>query len=282
MSRVMSLLEAALEYAANGFAVFPCQPRGKEPVTKRGFKDATTNPATIRRFWREINRNIGIATGIISGFWILDEDPGGEDHIRRLEDKYGPLPKTRMVRTGRGGRHFWFKYTGPIQCSIGRVAPHVDVRGDDGYGIAPPSVHENGQRYELLSDVGLAIPPDWLVALTRKRPTISERARVSAPPRSASYRGGAYGAAALDAEAAALAAALPGTRNSGLNRSAFALFQLVAGGELDAGAVADRLVAACYANGLVKDDGLHAVEKTIASGMRAGLQCPRSRSGRLT
>jgi hypothetical protein len=283
MNRIMSLLEAALRYAIEGRAVFPCLPRDKNPLPRsRGFKDATSNPAAIRRFWRAADRNIGIATGVISGFWILDIDPGGEDHIRRLEAEHGTLPPTRQVRTGRLGRHLWFKYTEPIQCSQSRVAPHIDVKGDGGYGIGVPSVHENGRRYEWITDPStpLAIAPEWLVALTRKKPAISERARVR--PRSRVCSSHAYGAAALNAEAAALSAALPGARNHALNRAAFALYQLVAGGELDAGAVEACLIRACEANGLIADDGLHSVEKTIRSGRNAGLQYPRSRSGRLT
>src|SRR6478609_6714598 len=78
-------LKAALAYAASGLAVLPLNPRTKEPATKRGFCDATTNPETIRRFWRVTDRNVGIATGAVSGLWVLDIDPGGEDHLRRLE-----------------------------------------------------------------------------------------------------------------------------------------------------------------------------------------------------
>jgi hypothetical protein len=172
------LLKAALIYAAAGLAVFPLNPRTKLPATKRGFYDATTNPETIRRFWRVTDRNIGIATGAMSGFWVLDIDPGGEDHIRRLEAEHGKLPLTRKVTTGRSGRHLWLKYTEPIQCSAGRVAPHVDVRGDLGYCVSPPSIHENGRRYEWLTDPAtpVASAPEWLVALTRKKPPISERA----------------------------------------------------------------------------------------------------------
>jgi hypothetical protein len=275
----MTLLEAALEYAIKALPVFPCLPRGKDPVCRRGFYDATTNPATIRRYWRVADRNIGIPTGAVSGFWILDIDPGGDEHIRRLQAENGALPETRIVRTGRGGLHRWFKYTGPIQCSIGRVALHIDVRGDGGYVIVPPSIHENGCRYEWLTDpdAELAIAPDWLVALTRKKPTIAKRARVQI---SRSGTSGAYGTAALNGEIAALAATLPGSRNHALNRAAFTLFQLVAGGELNAGVVEDRLLRACQDNGLVKDDGLPSVKKTIKSGKDAGLQYPRSRSGR--
>ena len=61
----MNALDAALAYAErNRFAVFPCLPRAKEPAIKRGFYAATTNPETIRRFWRVVDRNIAIRTGM--------------------------------------------------------------------------------------------------------------------------------------------------------------------------------------------------------------------------
>src|SRR4029077_15253368 len=277
-SSAAPLLKAALIYAAAGLAVFPLVPRTKEPATKRGVYDATTNPETIRRFWRVTDRNIGIATGAMSGIWVLDIDPGGEDHLGRLEAQYGKLPPTRKVITGSGGRHLWFKYTETMQCSAGRVAPQIDVRGDLGYCVSPPSIHENGRRYEWLTDPAapVAVAPEWLIALTRKKPPISERARKQSPH--SSFRG-AYGAAALDAEVAALAAAVPCTRNVALNRASFVLFQLVAGGEPDADLVGGRPVQACHVNGLIADDGQRSVKKTVASGAQAGIRHPRGRSG---
>lgn len=285
VSAGQELLSAALAYAADDLPVFPLIPRQKEPLAgSRGFYDATTNPETIRRYWRVTNRNIGIPTGALSGFWVLDIDPGGEEHIRRLEIEHAPLPPTREVITGRGGRHLWFKYAGAIQCSEGRIAPAIDVRGDGGYVVVPPSIHENGRTYQWSVDPAheLAVAPEWLVALTRKKPPpILERALANMHASRRAFSSGAYGEAALDAEVAALGATMPGTRNAALNRAAFRLFQLVAGGELDAGAVEDRLLEACHSNGLVADDGLRSVERTIRSGARAGRQYPRSRSGRL-
>jgi len=101
------------------------------------------------------------------------------------------------------------------------------------------------------------------------------RAMVRHPP----GRTDAYGQAALDREIAALAATAPGSRNFALNRASFRLFRLVAGGELDGRDVGDALIAACHHNGLIKDDGLLSVVRTIRSGSRAGLKYPRSRSG---
>jgi hypothetical protein len=72
---VSTLLQAALDYAARGFMVFPILPTSKAPACRRGFKDATTNPATIRRWWiAQPDYNIAIATGLISRVWIFDVD----------------------------------------------------------------------------------------------------------------------------------------------------------------------------------------------------------------
>jgi Bifunctional DNA primase/polymerase, N-terminal len=283
-----TLLDAALEYAAAGWPVFPCIARSKVPAIKGGFYAATTNPETIRRYWRRPDCNIGIRTGAASGFWVFDTDGDeGEASLRGLESEHGLLPPTREAISGGGGRHLWFKYTGPVPSKAGPIGIGLDTRGDGGYIIAPPSIHPNGRAYAWSVDSvdELAIAPDWLLQLVRKRPapTISERAleNISRP---GNYFGphrqsDAYGLAALEDEITALAATLPGGRNHALNRAAFCLFQLVAGGELDRTQVTARLIDACHHNGLIEDDGWRTVMATIHSGMGAGLQHPRSRPG---
>jgi putative DNA primase/helicase len=227
-----TLLSAALEYAARRLPIFPCVPNGKLPAVARGFYAATTNPETIKRHWRVCDRNIGIPTGSVSGFWVLDIDGDeGESSIRALEAEHGALPPTREVLTGGGGRHLWFKYTGPIQSTTGRIAPGIDTRGDGGYVIVPPSIHENGRIYTWSVDSydQLAIGPDWLIQLARTKPqSISERALGTIRPPNGQPN--AYGFAALDREIEALAGTPAGARNHALNRCSFRLFQLVAGG----------------------------------------------------
>jgi hypothetical protein len=272
-----NLLAAALAYAADQIPVFPCLARGKTPAIARGFYAATTNPETIRRYWRQSDRNVAIATGVAANAWVLDIDgDDGEASLRALEAMHGRLPQTWVAQTGGGGLHIWFEYTGPIPSTAGKIAHGVDTRGDLGYVVAPPSMHPNGRLYEWRSYEQLAIAPEWLVSLARAKPrSISERAlaTITAPVRGHD----AYGRAALDSEISMLAAVLPGSRNHALNRCAFRLFRLVAGGELDASTVEQRLFAACEANGLLQDDGERAVRKTIASGAGAGRQYPRNR-----
>jgi hypothetical protein len=269
---------AALDYAARGYAVFPCLPKSKHPAFPRGFKNGTTNPATVRRWWLACPAyNIGIRTGIASGVWVLDVDgDAGATSLADLEAEHGPLPDT-LSSIANSGCHLWFRYTCPIPCSVGRIGPGLDVRGDGGYVLAPPSVHPGGPRYRWSNNRPLAVAPDWLVALARKpvpKP-ITSKIALSAQ----TLRSGTYGKAALNYEVAELANTLKGGRNAALNRAPFRLHQLVGGGELNGAEVRQRLIEAATANGLMAEDGPRSVQATIASGARAGLLHPRNRRG---
>ena len=221
--------------------------------------------------------NIAICTGAASGgVWVLDVDDDAS--LRALEAEHGVLPSTRASQSSRG-MHLWWRTSSPIQCSDSRVAPGLDVKGDGGSIIAPPSVHRDGAIYRWLDNAPIAAAPEWLVELTRKRPpTISERA-LAAIQRPFNGAPSNYGNAALEDEIAQLANTAPGARNHALNKASFCLHQLVAGGELDGAEVERRLLDAATANGLMADpnDGPAKTRRTIESGARAGLQKPRRR-----
>jgi Bifunctional DNA primase/polymerase, N-terminal len=273
-----TILPAVLDYAARGFAVFPCLERDKRPAINGGFKAATTNPATIRRWFGDAfhRYNIAVATGLVSGIFILDVDgPDGAIALAQLESIHGPLPATLTSLTARG-RHLWFRIDQPIPSSAGRIGPGLDGRGDGGYVLAPPSAHPEGPVYQWANDADLAPIPEWLAKLARRPvPTIRQMAVSSIKVPIGSFS--AYGHAALEEECHAVATAIPGTRNHQLNRASFSLHQLVAGGELDQGEVYRGLIDAARACGLMEDDGPQQVDATINSGARAGLQNPRRR-----
>ncbi len=172
---MIALSRAALAYASHGRAVFPLKPCGKTPLTDHGLIDATKGAAQVSAWWGQWpEANIGCATGQVSGFWSLDIDgEKGEASLRGLETEHGPLPPTVEIITGRG-RQAFFKYEAPIRNSAGRLGAGIDVRGDGGYTILPPSIHPTGKRYEWSVDgypgeVPLASAPEWLLEALRMR-----------------------------------------------------------------------------------------------------------------
>ena len=161
-----NVLQAALEYAAQGLAVFPLQPRSKEPATPHGCKDATTDTAQIEQWFRgHDNYNLAIATGEKSGgLTVIDldieEDKGinGYESITEWQRSHGTLTDTAGTITGRGGYHWLYRTTKHVTNRAG-LLPGVDIRGEGGYIVAPPSIHPNGRQYEWeqdISDYGIA------------------------------------------------------------------------------------------------------------------------------
>jgi hypothetical protein len=142
------LLEAALAYAARGWLVFPCVPGTKRPATVRGFLEATTDAERIRQWWaKDPTANVAIRTGRESGIVVLDVDPqsGGFESLRALERAHERLPDTRSANTPRGGLHFYFLHPGvEVPSSVGKLAPGLDIKGDGGYVLAPPSRTADG------------------------------------------------------------------------------------------------------------------------------------------
>src|SRR5215831_2198048 len=153
---------AALEYAKRGVKVFPvfgvtndgccrckkptCGSAGKHPIgalAPNGFKDATTDPATIEAWWSsEPYANIGTPT---ETRLVLDVDPrhGGDKTLDKLVRRHGALPLTPLVVTGTGGSHYHFAMPmPPLGNSAGKLGPGLDTRGVGGYVLLPPSRHK--------------------------------------------------------------------------------------------------------------------------------------------
>jgi putative DNA primase/helicase len=185
----LSPLPAALHYAGRGWFVFPlhsvgaggctcgqdsCSRPGKHPRTGHGLHDATTDPEQIREWWGSWpDANIGLRTGQVSGLVVLDIDPrsGGEQSLEALEADYERLSVTVAAVTGGGGRHLFFRQPShEVRNSAGKLGAGLDVRGEGGYVVAPPSRHASGAQYEWLpglspEEATLADPPEWLLAL---------------------------------------------------------------------------------------------------------------------
>lgn len=185
------MISDALMYAKLGWQVFPlhtpdsegrCSCRkdcgrdnGKHPRTIIGVHAATSDPEAVRRWWETWeDANIGVATGGASGIFVVDVDPrhGGDATLKALLEKYEPggaFPQKVWASTGGGGWHLYFKHPGfPVKSHAGALGPGVDVKGEGGYVVAPPSLHASGRRYEW---GGFDQPPDapeWLLSLLRE------------------------------------------------------------------------------------------------------------------
>lgn len=150
-----SMYHAAVEYIKMGLAVFPLERHGKKPITKNGCKDATLDAAQVKAWWQDNpEANIGIATGHRSGgIFVIDldvDEDKGIDGYHTLEDwqrEHGSFPDSWISITGRGGYHIYFKSDREIKNRAG-IIDGVDIRGEGGYVVAPPSIHSNGNRYE--------------------------------------------------------------------------------------------------------------------------------------
>lgn len=176
--------EAALDYAKLGLPVFPC--KGKRPLVEYGFKAATTDPETISGWWKKWpNANIGMPTGEVSGIVGLDVDVknglDGDEELSKLQKQYGALPDTPQVLTPSGGMHFWFQYPGtPVKSTSGELGKGIDIRGDGGYLIVPPStIKQQAYEWEASSPDFPSSMPDWLVSLTRKPEPITTQSSPS-------------------------------------------------------------------------------------------------------
>jgi hypothetical protein len=199
-ANTMTPLAAALHYATvYGWKVFPVPPN-----TKKSYKSAehsngakwgmTNDPAEIQRDWaRWPDAGVGLPTGAENGFWVMEADThaghavDGIASLHALEAEHAPLPQTRMAQSPSGSLHYCFKHPGidiKIKNSASELAPGVDVRGDGGMIVAPPTRRADGQ-YRWLNAFAFAGPPPWLLALVvqqPRRPRVGGHYNGVAPP----------------------------------------------------------------------------------------------------
>lgn len=158
MSKV-SMLDWALKYAKIGWKVFPVN-QSKQPLISNGLKGASAEETQIKKWWKaHPDAGIGVATGMASGIVVLDIDldkPGAEQNLEKIIHDKGMFPQTVAAKSGGGGLHFYFKHpnngkkVANAQKLLGLAG--IDVRGDGGYIVVPPTMHASGNRYEWGDD----------------------------------------------------------------------------------------------------------------------------------
>ncbi len=204
------IVERALVYAACGWPVFPCQPGSKQPATRHGFLDATTDPEQIAWWWRrEPGANLAIATGT-PGPDVLDVDQHGDagsgyPALNRLARAGLTRDAGAVVATPHGGLHLYYAGSGQ---GCGKLpAHHLDFRSRGGYVLAPPS-QVDGRAYRVIRHQPQAGQFSWDAAV-----------RLLDPQRQAGSRPGirdAGGNADLSHLAGWVARLTEGNRNDGL------------------------------------------------------------------
>lgn len=248
-----------------------------------GLKKATKDKAQIEAWWRKYPAAmIGVPTGAPIGAFVVDIDAGtdsktGEIYdaaeiLGRLEATLGcPLPPTRVCRTPRGGLHLYFRLPeggGAMLRNRAGILKRIDVRGDGGYVVVPPSLRSDGADYiwQGEEDAAVACAPAELLrflAITPRRESSPQTAGASAKE--------TYGLKALADEISALRNAADGTRNDTLFHSSIKLAQLAASGHLD------ELLARASTEAVARQwPNIEKSKTTIASGFARGLAEPRS------
>lgn len=285
------LLRGALEYAAAGYYVFPCEPEHKVPLEgTHGFKDATVDLQQIEAWWvdRE-DANVAVACGA-SNLFVVDVDSYNEpealgDHLALLDGSHPWIngrdwPGTYTTRTASGGLQFWFSQPEEgdmLRNGASVLRDNIDQRGDGGYIVAPPSIAmgKDGSmgEYVVLRNDPVARVPDWIVETLRK-PT-RKNGPMYVPQVVSNPWVTPYGSAALHAECEELAGTVYG-RNDKLNGISYRMGRLIAAGQLDRGTVEERLWSAAAR---ASDNGNHPltsreIDATMRSGLDKGLLEP--------
>jgi len=164
--------EAIDDYIQRGWSIIPIRAGDKRPLVRwEEFQYRRPEVEEVQAwFSRWPEAGIGIVTGAVSGLVVLDVDSrhGGDASVARLEQEHERLPATVECRSGGGGRHLYFAHPGRLVRNKVGLAPGVDLRGDGGYVVAPPSLHASGHRYAWVDDrtpelTQLAPLPDWVL-----------------------------------------------------------------------------------------------------------------------
>jgi Bifunctional DNA primase/polymerase, N-terminal len=297
LSRCAANLEVALALAAAGLPVFPAEISlqenhwRKKPLIRKWQELATTDPEQIKLWWLQFPSAVPGIELRRAGLVVVDPDRhGGVDGVSAFDGlvaTHGDVKPHPTTLTPGGGQHHYFKQCSDRRCRnrSGSLPDGIDVRGDGGWIVAPGAVRQDGKTYGASGGAPLLIDafstgsiptiPVWLVAkIHDRRRTLGSSTGLNIailPPASeTTTREVEYARAALEGAAHDLSGAPIGSRNEALNAAAYHLGRMVARGWIDHASVVIALKGAAISAGLDAEE----VEKTLASGITAGLSNP--------
>lgn len=263
--------EAALLLAGvERFKVFPLVPNNKEPAVKAWRSAATRSLTQIAKWWQYKPWNIGVATGRGSNLVVVDLD--GPDAIQWSKDT--KLPRTRFVRTGKGCHLYYLYPEGDfdIRNSASKLADFVDIRGNGGYVVAPPSIHPNGSVYAWANPKTPLVPFPLALAERLHREPIPPVPEDFVPRTTEGTS--PYGKAVLSNLVDEVRSCPIGARNDTLNRVSFIAGQFVAGGEIERLDAEESLTTSGLSVGLSRTEARNVVSRAMNDASAAPKRAP--------
>ena len=170
------IYQCASDYIDLGFSIIPI---GKDKTPLISWKHYQSVRATKDQVAQWLTQfpemNIGVVTGKISGIVVLDIDA---KHGRSSSEFR--IPPTVSTISGGGGEHFYFKHPNwYVPSTNGKIYGNgVDIKGDGGYIVLPPSLHSSGNNYRWTlepSNNDFAEIPDWLKSAILKKIKVEEK-----------------------------------------------------------------------------------------------------------
>jgi hypothetical protein len=280
----VSLCDHALKLAQQGTFIFPAPATGEKKgiypgaTTNRRRWGNTNDPATVRAYWlKHPDANIGLPTGKDNKIFVFEFDtPEGHEvdgatAVAELEAKHGKLPETLKSQSPSGSIHYYFNHPGfYVKSSAGEIAPGIDIKGDGGMVLAPPSNRPGKGEYRWLNELPPVDAPQWLLDLIKatatKSASTAQRPAVPIPP---PPPGATPVEKAVHEAYHSVALMKKGRRNHELNDASFKLGILVGKDHLDEEKAIQLLLAACEANGSLAENAREC-HGTIDSGMSGG------------
>jgi len=182
-----SVIDQLTLLAQRGLCIHPLQSHNKIPIIQQWQNNASTNLSIIKDWSSKYpDCNWGIVTGKKSKIFVVDIDAkngGIESWAALLADHQ--IPDTPVVITGGGGLHYYFVYPSrkTIRNSASKIGKGIDIRGDGGQVVIPPSIHPSGKAYEWeknksILEIPIAVAPKWLLTLITSKASGSKKAAI--------------------------------------------------------------------------------------------------------
>lgn len=178
------------DYVNYGWSVLPVKPEEKRPYMTNWLQYTRTRATSemVENWFKTLSgAGVGAVTGKISNMVVLDVENWCKTPIEDLLNKY---PTQMVARSGSGGWHLYYQYPQ----NVGKVSNRVglfegaDLRADGGFIVLPPTLHQNGNRYQWVRKGPLGAFPLAFLEL-ESRPAIQNEGWITEALRGVSEGG---------------------------------------------------------------------------------------------